>query len=224
VSDVQALADLRAAIQARAGREPYGWKVAINSTSAQQRLGLSRPLAAPIEGARIEMSGAACAFDASSQIYLEAELGLLLGRDITQMVALDELRSCVTAYVPCLELVDYALPKRDLTSMLAHSFFHAGLVLGVQRAAQDFVPLAPPFPRALVAGNIVRNRVEGAVPDDVVVALQQLAELVLAAGGTLRSGQLVICGSYIDPVPFPRGAALRFDYGAAYAALDVRHA
>jgi 2-keto-4-pentenoate hydratase len=224
MSDAQALADLRAAIQTRDGREPYGWKVAINATSAQRRLGLSRSLAAPIDGARIEASGALCSYATSSHIYLEAELGLLLGSDVTQALSLPELRSCIAAYVPCLELVDYALPKRDLKSMLAHSFFHAGVVLGSQRSAQDFVAVAPPFPQVLAAGKVVRSRAEDAVPDDVAVVLQQLAEWVLAAGGTLRRGQLVMCGSYIEPVPFPSGASLCVEYGIPYQAISLTRA
>lgn len=221
MSDAQAQAALRQLIEQRKERATFGWKVAINAQGAQRRLGLSHALAAPLDDSRVALHDGTCSLASASQLHLEAELGLVLAVDVTVALGLSELRAAIASYVPCLELVDYALPKRDWAAMFAHSFFHAGVVLGTPVAASDFVELPPPFPQVLSSAGVVRSRAEGAVPDDVVLALQALSERVLEAGGTLRQGQIVLCGSYVDPVPFPSGAALRVDFGPHCAPISL---
>jgi 2-keto-4-pentenoate hydratase len=221
MTDAQALHDLHVLLAARPAAPAFGWKVALNASSTQRRLGISHSLAAPLDGGYVLASGADCNADAASQLHMEAELALTLAADVTTPLPLSELRGVIASYTPCLELVDYALPRRDLAGMLAHSFFHAGVVLGEDVAAADYAPLSATHPRVTSGGRLVRERSPGAVPDDIVVTLQALSEWVIAAGGALRRGQRVLCGSYVDPVPFPRGASLLVDYGAGFAPLSI---
>jgi 2-keto-4-pentenoate hydratase len=216
-----ALSDPRTLLAQHPGEPPFGWKVAINSEGAQQKLGLSHALAAPLGTKRTQASGAAWSFDDGSLPYVEAELGLTLAVDVTAKVSLEALRAAIASYTPCLELVDYAKPKKNLSELLTHSFFHAGIVLGEPLAPPAFAQLLPTFPHAHSAAGLVRQRSEGAVPNDVVEALHGLVDWVLEAGGSMRQGQLILCGSYIEPVPLPRGASLRVDFGPGFSPVQI---
>lgn len=219
MSDAVALENLSTLLRSRPASSVVGWKVAINAAGAQRKLGLSHAIAAPLDGKSVYQSGAQLSFDAGANPYVEVELALTLGADITVVPSLEELRRMVSSYTPCLELVDYALPKTDLATMLSHSFFHAGIVFGTPLAADSFVPLAGDYPRLTSGGRTLRTRSEGAVHDDVVVTLLELVRWVVAAGAVLRTGQVVLCGSYVEPLPLPRGAQLEADFGAPWQPL-----
>jgi 2-keto-4-pentenoate hydratase len=186
-----------------------GWKVALNFPAVQRKLGLTHALAAPLPSLQTYSSGERLGPTASPRLHVEAELALRLGADVRTLSA-----PLVVAWAaPCLELVDYALPRDGLTAMFAHSFFHAGVVLGAPRALAE-VTLPQPYPRV---GE--RERLPGCVPDDVLDALQDLRALVIAAGGTLRKGQLVLCGSYIEPAPLMERVDV--DFGPALGTLSI---
>src|SRR5690349_2504367 len=112
-----------------------GWKVALNVPSVQRRLGLSRALAAPLSALQVHANGAALQVPADALLHVEAELALRLNADVTELKTTAELRALIESYAPCLELVDYKHPRGDLQAMFAHSFFHAGLVLGAWQSA-----------------------------------------------------------------------------------------
>lgn len=216
----ESLHDLRLLLGARGAARPYGWKVALNTVPMQRRLGLTHALAAPLEHGHVLHSGdTVCA--EGGQLHVEAELGLVLAEEVREPLPLSTLRKLVTSYTPCLEIVDYALPKHGLNTLLGHAFFHAGLVLGEPLDAGAFCGLGAGHPIVTSGGRHVRERAPGLVPDDVVVALQALAEWVVAAGGYLGPGELVLCGSYTEPVPLPRGASLRVHYGAPFSDVCV---
>jgi 2-keto-4-pentenoate hydratase len=198
-----------------------GWKVALNVPAVQTKLGLSRAVAAPLFALDIHSDGAQLSPRPDAQIHVEAELAVRLKADVTEPKTSDELRALVECYAPCLELVDYARPRDGLPAMFSHSFFHAGLVLGAWQSAASFEPLAPELPSAVTAQGVRFPRLADTVPADVIDALRDLLVRVLAAGATLRSGELVICGSYIQPVPLPQGASVRVSYGLSHAPLSI---
>ena len=222
MSDQTADELLRALLTRRGPDAPRaGWKVALNVPSVQRRLGLSRSLAAPLFQLALQENGTALALPADSAVHVEAELALRLKCDVSAPKTSAELRPLVDSYAPCLELVDYNKPRGDLEAMFAHSFFHAGLVLGDWQAADVFEPLRPDYPNATDSRGKPYARQTDTVPEDVLEALSVLVDRVLAAGATLRASEIVICGSYIEPVPLPVGASVRVSYGLTHAPLSV---
>ncbi len=185
-----------------------GWKVALNFRAVQQKLGLTHSLAAPLARLQTYASGARLEH-ASDQLVVEAELALKLAADARG--ASDPL--VVEWAAPCLEVLDYALPRNDLATMFGHTFFHVGIMLGAPRPLEQ-VELLAPYPRSGSAQRLV-----GTVPDDVLDALDSLRARVIEAGGMLRKGQLVLCGSYIEPQPLV--TALEVDYGPRLGALAI---
>ena len=192
----------------------YGFKVALNFPGPQRLLGLDGPVAAPIGTTQVVASGATWPRASERALHVEAELALTLGRDVDRPLSSEALRAAIAHVTPCLELVDYALPKGTVAAMLQHRFFHAGIVLGATHDAGALGPLTDDLPRVTSSDGLVRTRLAGTVPDDVVEALARLCAHVLAAGGQLAAGQAVLCGSYVEPLPLVPGATVRADFGA----------
>lgn len=222
MSDQTADELLRALLARRGTDVPRaGWKVALNVPGVQRRLGLSRSLAAPLFQLQVQSNGAALALPQDTLLHVEAELALRLRTDVTESKSTDVLRALVDSYALCLELVDYNKPRDNLDAMFAHSFFHAGVVLGEWQGAHAFEALRSDYPNATDSSGKPYPRHADTVPADIVEALRILADRVLAAGATLRAGEVVICGSYIDPVPLPVGARVCVNYGLTHAPLSV---
>lgn len=192
--------------------EPAGWKVAFNVKAVQEKLGVTRALAAPLPTLRTYAPGATMDVAVERRIHVEAELVLRMGADVRR--AGDPL--VADGVAPCLELVDYALPRTDLATMFTHSFFHAGVVLGAWRPLAQLPELQPGYPRT---GS--HHRQPDQVPDDILDALAGAAERIFDAGGTLRRGQLILCGSFIEPAPLVPGQAITVDYGPALGTLSI---
>jgi 2-keto-4-pentenoate hydratase len=218
----------RAALQQRIHRlrggttaRPAAWKVALNFAAFQQRLGLTHALAAPIVQLSVHDSGHTLAAGPGRLLHVEAELAIRLATDLDTSSTVEALLSSIESYAPCLELVDYALPRDGLDAMFAHSFFHAGVVLGAAISRDDFAPLPTELPIARDAWGAQHGPVTGTVPADLTVALRGVLARALEADTQLFRGQLVLCGSYIDPIPLPPGARVTVDYGPQLATLEI---
>jgi 2-keto-4-pentenoate hydratase len=196
--------------------EAAGWKVSLNFRVWQEKLGLTHALAAPIPRLQAYKNGQQISVGPDRRIHIEAELALKLGADIR--TSSDPL--VIESVQPVLELVDYTYPVGDLPTMFSHSFFHAGVVLGAERPLEKL----PPFPARLPhvrMGDTTHARVPGTVPDDILKALGQLSQRVFEAGGTLRRGQLILCGSYAEPMALSVGERIEANFGDEIGTLSV---
>lgn len=223
MSDQAAIEVLRQLVsRAPAGAQPpVAWKVALNVAAFQKRLGLTRPLAAPISRLENHASGETLGGSSLRELHVEAEIAICLANDLREPATHEQLHASIESYAPCLELVDYALPRTGLPSLFEHRFFHAGVVLGASVTRDAYRALPDEFPRASDALSRVYGRVADTVPGDLIEALRGVLERALEAGTQLYRGQLVLCGSYIDPVPLPPGAHVRVDYGPRHSALEI---
>jgi 2-keto-4-pentenoate hydratase len=201
--------------------QPAAWKVALNFAAFQKRLALTHALAAPIAQLSLYESGSTLASGPGRLLHVEAEIAIRLAANLDASSTDDELHSSIESYAPCLELVDYALPRDGFDAMFAHSFFHAGVVLGTSVLRDAFSPLPTGLPVASGAGGAQHGPVVGTVPADLRSALRGVLARAAEAGTQLFCGQLVLCGSYIDPIPLPPGARVTVDYGPHHAALEI---
>jgi 2-keto-4-pentenoate hydratase len=210
------------ALAARLARNPElkdgaaGWKVSLNFTAWQEKLGLTHALAAPIPRWQIYENSQQISVDHDRRINIEAELALTLGADIK--TSSDPL--IVESVRPVLELVDYTYPIGDLPTMFAHSFFHAGVVLGSERPLTKRPDFPVGFPQ-VCKGDTTHARVSGTVPDDILKALGQLSQRVLEAGASLRRGQLILCGSYAEPMALGPGENIEANFGEEFGTLAI---
>lgn len=224
MSDRIAAENLRALMESWSGEPPYAWKVAINHPDGQRRLGLQQFVAAPLRQQIGIASGGLLDTAADRRVFVEAEVAVRVARDLDRPPSDAERASCIEAVAPCLELVDYSLPGETLRELLEHSFFHAGIVLGPFLAAAQFPALRAPFPRACSEQGKSRARVEGVVDEDLGQVVAAVAALACEAGAPLRRGQLVLCGSYIQPLGLRTGTSVEVDYGPELPKLSVHRA
>lgn len=223
MTDKAARAALRQRVHGPSGstERPAAWKVALNFAAFQQRLGLTHALAAPIARLAVHDSGHTLPGGPGRLLHVEAEIAIRLAADLDASSTGDAVRTSIESYTPCLELVDYALPRDGLDAMFAHSFFHAGVVLGASVPRDALAPLRATLPNARDALGAQRGPVAGTVPADLTEALQGVLARALEADTQLFSGQLVLCGSYIDPIALPPGARVTVDYGPHLSALEI---
>ena len=168
-----------------------GWKVGFGSPEALHRLGLERPLVAPLpasgripDGARVSLAG-------WTKPVLEAEIAVWTGEGVGAAI----------------ELADLEFPPDDVERILASGIYHRRVLLG------------PVLERSLdsVAVSAQRDGVEVAATTDLT-ALTGSHDLVLdavtrAAGRELERGEVVITGAVVPPLDVHPGEHWRVDFG-----------
>ncbi|HEX5659359.1 MAG TPA: hypothetical protein VFX59_19325 [Polyangiales bacterium] len=214
MSDAIAAQNLHELMKSWSGASPYAWKVAINGERGQRRLGLTHFVIAPLRERIHLTSGIDVEFAPAQKICVEAEVLVRIARDDGETG-----ESLIEAVAPCLEIVDYALGGTSLRELLAHSFFHAGIVPGKFIPAAEWRTLRAPYPRAQDdQGN---THARESADDDLTELIGEVAALARAAGAPLRRGQLVLSGSYIEPLPLRLGTTVEVDYGPELPKLSV---
>jgi 2-keto-4-pentenoate hydratase len=196
-----------------AGMPRAGWKVGLNVREMQEHLGLAGSAVAWLDGARVLRSGDAFAIAPGAQIHAEAEIALRLGAPVRAGDAPAAARAAIAERMPALELVDYARPRGDLEAILAHGIFHAATVLG---AATDAVEpaMGRTLPRVEVDGALRAIANPAWAPPDFGELLVHVAGRLAPIGEELRTGDVVICGSYVQPLAVAPEQTVAADFGA----------
>jgi 2-keto-4-pentenoate hydratase len=160
-----------------------GWKVGFGSPAALERLGLERPLVAPLPASGRLPDGATVDVAGWTAPVLEAEIAVWVGR----------------GYGVAIELADVDVPPDGVAAILAGGIYHRHVLLG------------PPVATTIdgVSARVLRDGEEVAATDDPTAltgALDFVLESVeLHAGRPLRDGEVVIAGSVVPPVPVAPG-------------------
>jgi 2-keto-4-pentenoate hydratase len=180
------------------GMPRRGWKVGINVPAVQARVGLAHALLGWIDGRRVHASGASLEPDPASKWHVEPELAIRLARTVDPAAGEDAAAACVANVAPALEIVDYALPADDLETVIEHSMFHAGCVLGASRPADAAAELGVRWPVLKVGERIGPAPRADLVPARLGALLHFAAELLAGFGEELRAGDLLLSGSYAE--------------------------
>jgi 2-keto-4-pentenoate hydratase len=197
-----------------AGMPRLGWKIGINVPDVLQRLGLSHPGVAWLDGRSRLESGAVFSAAAGSQLHVEPELGLWLAAPIAPGSSAEEAVQQVAAVSPVLELVDYARPGTDLDAVVAHGMFHAGCVVAGRVGLAEARDLGTTWPLIEVSGRPGGPARSDLVPARLGELLVFVAEFLDCFGESLARGDLLISGSFTaKAMPVPPGAEARADFG-----------
>jgi 2-keto-4-pentenoate hydratase len=194
------------------GMPRAGWKVAFNDPAVLARLGLDRSLVAPLDGRAILTSGGSWTLGAGVRARVEAEVAVRVGRDVAAGASLDEARAAISALAPAIEIVDASRASPDLAAMLADGVLHAATVFGHEVAFPASVPAG--YPRLSIDGAVTREIIEGRVPADLAEIVVLVASTLGRYGESLRAGDRIICGSFIDPPDVAGGQHVLADFGA----------
>ncbi|MCB2102614.1 MAG: fumarylacetoacetate hydrolase family protein [Rhodobacterales bacterium] len=182
------------------GDTPVGWKVGCTSRAAQEILGIDRPFAGRLLAATTLESPARVPGAGLRLRGIEAEFGLMLGRDLTPDQApftRDSVADAVAAVVPCIEVVEprYADWRRvDAPGVVADNAAHGLVVTGPVHAGWPVRDLDRHPVRLTVDG---REALHGHGADALghpLAVLAWLADHATGRGRVLAAGDLVITG------------------------------
>lgn len=168
-----------------------GWKVGFGSPEAMRRLGIERPLVAPLPESGLLPDGAAVSLAGWTRPVLEAEVAVWAGGGLGAAI----------------ELADLEFPPDDAARILASGIYHRHVLL------------APPIDRPLagVIGRVFRDDEEVASTSDLTALTgahdDVLAAVTAHAERELQDGEVVITGAVVPPLPVAAGEHWTVDMG-----------
>jgi len=178
-----------------------GWKAAFGSPDGLRRLGLDRPLAAPLPDTGLLDTGSTVSLAGWTRPQLEAEVAIWIGRGLGVAI----------------ELADIEFPPDDVERILAAGIYHRHVLLG------------PPRARTLAGATarVTRDGEEVAATDDLTALTGEHDRVLEAvretAGRELRRGEVVIAGAVVPPAFVEPGERWAVDLGPL-GALSVAFA
>lgn len=193
------------------GATQLGWKAGFGTREWRSILALDAPLVGFLLDRTLLRSDAPVGVGDWVAPRAEAEIAVRLGQDVPGDASTAEALAAVEALAPAIELVDVTTPPEDLRTILAGNIYHRYWKTGTYVAMDATRDLT---------GIIGRVEVEGAALEPVTdvqastggagAILAEVARMAERHGRGLRSGDVVILGSIVPPVPVAAGGSLRF--------------
>jgi 2-oxo-hept-3-ene-1,7-dioate hydratase len=204
------------------GRSVKGRKIGLTSRAMQQASQITEPDFAPLMDDMFFATGSDLPFDRFIAPRVEVELAFVLRSPLQGpgVTIFDVLRA--TDYVtPALEIIDARIEQFDRDTRAPRKVFdtiadfaaNAGIVVGGLPVKPDAVDLR--WVGALLYKNAVieETGVAAAVLNHPAAGVAWLANKIAPHGETLRSGDVVLGGSFTRPTSIARGDVLHADYG-----------
>jgi hypothetical protein len=159
-----------------------GFKVGFGSPAAMEKLGIDRPLVAPISGATLLEDGATIDLTGWSNPMIELEVAVVAGEGLAVAI----------------ELADLEFPPEDAERILAGGIYHRAWLLGPVKRGQT------PF-----HGTLFRDEervAHAADPAELTGGHEAMVRVVEETiGRPLEPGEVVITGSIVAPTPVAAG-------------------
>ena len=182
------------------GQPRLGWKIGINDPKMLERLELVWPVVGWLSGARALRSGDTYTLRPGTRVALEAEVAIRMGGG-----------GAVAAIAPAFELVNYSVPGDSFESVLAHDIFHDAVVLGRETLPVPIVD--DTWPHVTCNGEEVARRDPSFSVLQPAAMVRHVAATLARYGETLETGDWVILGTLIRPVPVHAGDRFIADFG-----------
>jgi 2-oxo-hept-3-ene-1,7-dioate hydratase len=214
-------ADVRTA----AGDRLAGYKIGLTSRVMQVALKVDSPQFGRLFSSEVFQSGATVDVKRFYKPRLEVELAFIMGADLAGPVVTAGDVVKATAFVqPALELVDYRTETpRPVVDMVADNTAGAGAVLGGNLVPPDAVDLR--WIGAILSknGSIEETGVSAAILGHPANAVAALANMLSTEGLHLKSGDIVLAGSFTRQLEVAAGDLIVADFGPL-GMIDVRFA
>lgn len=198
-----------------AGRgQRLGWKVGFSTPADQQRLNLPSAMVGFLSRERSLASGQQYRALAASNLLVEPEVAILMGRDVAANAGLDQARAAIAAYSAALEIVDTTRSVNDdIEAILAGNMFHEAVVLAEQRLSPSVFSRDQLRLTLRVNGNEVRTLEQQRVPESFAPLICTVAGILAAHGEQLQSGDWIITGAAATPVSVQADDEVTLDMG-----------
>ena len=149
-----------------------------------------------------------------ARLHVEAEVCLRVAHAIPADAGPDVAWQGIDMMAPALEVVDYARSSANLAAMVTHCLFHEATVLGAQTGARAHAELGTRLPEVTLNGTAAGPPRSDTVPAELGEIVATVARLLGEHGQALEAGDLLLCGSYTNPVAVAAGDVVAADFGA----------
>lgn len=215
VDDAYAIQRQWVEIQVKEGRAVVGYKIGLTSRVMQLASKMAEPDYGHLLDAMIFGDGAHFAAELLMKPRIEAELAFVLGRDLSgPRTSVAEVLRATDFVTPALEIVGYRteLP-RQITDTIADNAAAAAVVLGGR--------MVRPFDIDMrwIGASLSRNAVieetglSCAVMGHPAAAVAWLANKLASGGEGLNAGQIVLAGSFTQPLSVNPGDVFTANFG-----------
>jgi 2-oxo-hept-3-ene-1,7-dioate hydratase len=197
------------------GRSVIGHKVGLTSRTMQRALSIEQPDFGVLYD---DMLFENCSVPVNRFIRprVEIELAFILGTDLAgPNCDMDEVLAATAEIRPCFEILDSRVEmmsarsgrRRTIVDTVADNAADAGLVLGGPALKIGAVDLQWVAAMCFQNGKVEDSGVSGSVLGHPARAVAWLANNLHRYGVSLRAGEIVLSGSFIDPLNASRGDA-----------------
>ncbi len=192
----------------RGGDRVLGRKIGLTAKSVQQQLGVDSPDFGSLWAASAHADGDDVAMNTLIQPKLEAEVALVLGRDVASPDAtVADLIRATDFALAALEIVDSRIAgwKIGLFDTIADNASAAAFVLGADPVKLDRIALRGAKMRMTRNGDVVSEGIGSACLGHPLNAAAWLARALARIGEPLRAGDIVLTGALGPMVPVSAG-------------------
>ena len=182
------------------GQKRVGWKIGFNAMADQERMKLPSPIVGFLTSESVLDSGSTYKGKKNSKLMVEAEVAILIGKDVPAAADKTQLADAIEGFAPAIELVDVARTSHDITSILEDNIFHEAVIFG--ELNRDMPDLRAKDISATVSVNsqVVQNGDPSRYPDDISEVVSVVADTLAKQGQCLQAGDWIISGSMTIPV------------------------
>lgn len=197
------------------GETISGYKLGLTSLAMQELLGVDQPDFGPVFASTVYRDGVEIPVDRFIAPRMEAEIGVILGEDLTgpHCTPADAARATL-GLVAALEIVDsrikdWRIKLADTVADLASN--------GAIALSSTIVPLDGFDPRLIGMvftrnGELVATGAGAAAMGDPLATVAWLANTLAPMGVTLRAGHVIMTGALHAMVPVQPGDVFRADF------------
>ncbi len=210
------------ALKLAAGRHRVGWKIGLTSRAMQEALKIDTPDSGVLLDDMVFQDGATVPKNRFIQPRVEAEIAFLMGCDLSGAdITRDDVIAATKHVAPALEILDTRILRSDpatgqariITDTVSDNAANAGVVLGQQRhpvLGHDLRRVGAIVKRD---GVVEETGLGAGVLDDPATGILWLVRRLHRYGHGLKTGDIVLSGSFIRPIEAPPGSRFHADFG-----------
>ncbi|MFN2425723.1 MAG: hypothetical protein ABR587_04680, partial [Candidatus Binatia bacterium] len=170
------------------GMPRAGWKVCVNDSRTQRKLGIESSFVGFLEGSRRLASGECWPAGEGSILGVEPEFAVRFGAAIAAPADVNTIRRAIRGVAPAIEIVDWRDASLDLHAMASSSSFHAGFVVGELRSLECVPAIADDCPRFVRGDERLGAPDSSLVPADLSGLVANVADFLARYGQRIEAG------------------------------------